>query len=606
MFFTTSLIPGQVFNLAVQLADTAGAGGVLDAWFDWDQNGDWAGPGERVFASQPLASGNSLFPVLVPANASIGYTVSRFRLSRQGVASYIGVAPDGEVEDYMVLIKQNEGLDFGDAPDPSYPTWSGSIGAVHSIVPGLHLGAGVDFDFDGQPDPQALGDDNVGNDDEDGVRLLTRIVPGTTARVEVIATAPGLLNAWLDLNADGDWDDGGEHFTVDLPLVAGANVVPLVVPANAVVTPSTFARFRFSTQAGLDYRGWAADGEVEDYEVSIQTAVRHDIAGRTSSGRWYVAASTGTSFSTTYWGLWGAGAWTDVLAGDFNGDGQADVVGRLNNRWYVGLNTGTSFVTTYWGLWGAGAWIDVLVGDFNGDGRDDIAGRLNNRWYVAASSGTTFTTTYWGLWGTGTWTDVLVGDFNGDGKSDLAGRLNGTRWYVASSTGASFSTTYWGLWGGGTWTDVLVGDFNADGRSDITARLNGNRWYSSLSTGTSFSTTYWSLWGAATWNDVGVGDFDGDGRSDIAGRLNDGRWYVGLSTGASYSTTYWGLWGAATWNDVGIGDFDGDGRSDIAGRLNDGRWYVARSDGSKFSNEYWGLWDSSLTWLDVLLDDFAP
>jgi hypothetical protein len=55
-----------------------------------------------------------------------------------------------------------------------------------------------------------------------------------------------------------------------------------------------------------------------------------------------------------------------------------------------------------------------------------------------------------------------------------------------------------------------------------------------------------------------------------------------------------------------MGDFDGDGRSDIAGRLDDGRWYVARSDGSKFSNEYWGLWDSSLTWLDVLLDDFAP
>jgi len=449
--------------------------------------------------------------------------------------------------------------DFGDAPDPAYPTLLASDGARHTIVPGIHLGASVDADADGQPDAQALGDDNDGNDDEDGVRLLTRIVPGTTARLEVTASAPGFLNAWLDLNADGDWDDAGEHFAVDLPLVAGANQVPLVVPANAVVTASTFARFRFSTQAGLDYRGWAPDGEVEDYEVEIQPAIMDDIAGRTSSGHWYVAASTGTSFSTTYWGLWGAGAWTDVQTGDFNGDGQADMVGRLDNRWYVGLSTGTSFVTTYWGLWGAGSW-----------------------------------------------TDVLVGDFNGDGKSDIAGRLNGTRWYVASSTGTSFSTTYWGLWGAGTWTDVLVGDFNADGRSDITARLNGNRWYSSLSTGTSFSTTYWGLWGVGTWTDVGVGDFDGDGRSDIAGRLNDGRWYVGLSTGASFSTTYWGRWGAATWNDVGMGDFDGDGRSDIAGRLDDGRWYVARSDGSKFSNEYWGLWDSSLTWLDVLLDDFAP
>jgi len=103
-----------------------------------------------------------------------------------------------------------------------------------------------------------------------------------------------------------------------------------------------------------------------------------------------------------------------------------------------------------------------------------------------------------------------------------------------------------------------------------------------------------------------VGDFNGDGKSDIAGRLNGTRWYVASSTGTSFSTTYWGLWGVGTWTDVGVGDFDGDGRSDIAGRLDDGRWYVARSDGSKFSNEYWGLWDSSLTWLDVLLDDFAP
>jgi hypothetical protein len=57
---------------------------------------------------------------------------------------------------------------------------------------------------------------------------------------------------------------------------------------------------------------------------------------------------------------------------------------------------------------------------------------------------------------------------------------------------------------------------------------------------------------------------------------------------------------------VRVGDFDGDGRDDIAGRLNDGRWFVARSDGSKFQTDCWGLWDRNLTWLDVLVDDFAP
>ena len=33
---------------------------------------------------------------------------------------------------------------------------------------------------------------------------------------------------------------------------------------------NTFARFRVSTQAGLSYTGLAADGEVEDYEITIE------------------------------------------------------------------------------------------------------------------------------------------------------------------------------------------------------------------------------------------------------------------------------------------------------------------------------------------------
>ncbi len=99
------------------------------------------------------------------------------------------------------------------------------------------------------------------------------------------------------------------------------------------------------------------------------------------------------------------------------------------------------------------------------------------------------------------------------------------------------------------------------------------------------------------------GDFNSDGRADSAGRLNN-RWYVASSTGSSFQTTYWGLWGSATWNAVQAGDFDGDGRSHIAARLNNGGWFMARSDGNKFDTDYWGRWDDSLTWVDVLVDDF--
>jgi hypothetical protein len=43
------------------------------------------------------------------------------------------------------------------------------------------------------------------------------------------------------------------------------------VPAWAVETPQTFARFRFSTLGGLTFTGEAAGGEVEDHAVAIGT-----------------------------------------------------------------------------------------------------------------------------------------------------------------------------------------------------------------------------------------------------------------------------------------------------------------------------------------------
>ncbi len=41
--------------------------------------------------------------------------------------------------------------DFGDAPDPGFPTLLANDGARHIITPGFHLGDGVDFEADGKP-----------------------------------------------------------------------------------------------------------------------------------------------------------------------------------------------------------------------------------------------------------------------------------------------------------------------------------------------------------------------------------------------------------------------------------------------------------------------
>lgn len=57
----------------------------------------------------------------------------------------------------------------------------------------------------------ALGDDNLdGNDDEDGVVFASPLNPGQPFILEVTASMPGNLDAWIDFNGNGNWDDPDE------------------------------------------------------------------------------------------------------------------------------------------------------------------------------------------------------------------------------------------------------------------------------------------------------------------------------------------------------------------------------------------------------------
>lgn len=156
----------------------------------------------------------------------------------------------------------NDELDWGDAPE-SYSTTEASNGARHFLTPGgLTLGASVTADLDGQPSAGADADT------DDGVTLPSAIVIGTNASITVNAATPGLLNAWVDFNGDGDWDEMIEQIFTDQAVVAGDNSLSFAVPAGATLGNS-FARFRLSSDSGLSYTGFANDGEVEDYAIEI-------------------------------------------------------------------------------------------------------------------------------------------------------------------------------------------------------------------------------------------------------------------------------------------------------------------------------------------------
>lgn len=123
-------------------------------------------------------------------------------------------------------------MDFGDAPDPMYPTLAKNKGAQHFIAPGILQGSRVDAENDGQQGMLSDGDDNSGGpDDEDGVVFLTNLVAGKTCSLQVVTPVGGCLNAWIDFLSNSQWTDAGDQIVTDLILTPGNNIILFNIPA---------------------------------------------------------------------------------------------------------------------------------------------------------------------------------------------------------------------------------------------------------------------------------------------------------------------------------------------------------------------------------------
>lgn len=288
-FTCTQIYWGPNIDIQVVNADPVNLK-FVNVLIDWDQNGVWGGistcPGaaapEYVLADFPIPAGfiGSLSALAPPAfyiGPNSGYVWARFSITDRPIANSSwdgsGMFDDGETEDYLLEIMVEDELDWGDAPDVPYPTLAVSNGANHQISPGFFLGAAIDADPNGQQTPDASGDDNDGDpaDDEDGVLLLTQLIFNNPAQIQVTASQPGLLDAWIDYNIDGDWLDAGEQIFASQPLNAGVNALVINVPA--ITAGTTFARFRLSRAGGLAPTGYHQDGEVEDYQVIVYVPV---------------------------------------------------------------------------------------------------------------------------------------------------------------------------------------------------------------------------------------------------------------------------------------------------------------------------------------------
>ncbi len=224
-----------------------------------------------------IISGLNPLTFPVPATAMAGNSYARFRVSLVGGLTPLGVGGAGEVEDYAVSIDKPKNLDFGDAPTAAqsgftvdYPVTLAQNGENHIVGP-LFLGSSVDPEANGQPSAAADGDGS----DDDGVTqsasLFTASGTSTKSSFLVNVSQDAKLDGWIDFNRDGDWSDTGEQIFTSANVFAGENVLSSTISANATAG-ATAARFRLSTAGGLLPTGAAADGEVEDYLLTIVAA----------------------------------------------------------------------------------------------------------------------------------------------------------------------------------------------------------------------------------------------------------------------------------------------------------------------------------------------
>jgi len=96
--------PGDTGWVNISMIQTP-FGGYLNAWVDFNHDGDWADNGEHIITDDYLENGSFYeLSFSIPEDAVPGDTYARFRISTQEGLSYDGVAPDGEVEDYLVNI----------------------------------------------------------------------------------------------------------------------------------------------------------------------------------------------------------------------------------------------------------------------------------------------------------------------------------------------------------------------------------------------------------------------------------------------------------------------------------------------------------------------
>ncbi|MGE0696738.1 MAG: FG-GAP-like repeat-containing protein [Pirellulales bacterium] len=464
-----------------------------------------------------------------------------------------GTNPGGNREAWVAGIGD---LDWGDAPAP-YPTLSAENGARH-VAAGPRFGA----TRDGEPDGVHSANADADGADEDGVTFGTIRVGALDATATVnVQSSAGKLDAWIDFNGDGSWGGPGEQIADNLAVSLGDNVISFDVPSWAA-DGVTFARFRLSTAGDLGVTGQAADGEVEDYAVTI-------VPPAASNGTFGDANIISSSDVNPL----------SVFAADLDGDGDMDVLSASYTddtiRWHE--NDGARNFTAHTISSTANGAERVFAADVDGDGDTDVlaASHPALAWYE--NDGNQLFTAHHIYTALNGFTSVFAVDLDNDGDTDvLSAAWDEDRILWHENDGAEGFLTHTVVSSVDGPIDVSAADLDGDGDLDVLATLgigDAVAWYEN---GGSQNFTPHIIASAVdgAWS-IFAADIDSDGDMDVLNASTNNNsisWYENLGGGSFASHTISAAAGGP--RSVFAADVDGDGDTDILS-TNNGKvaWY---------------------------------
>jgi hypothetical protein len=300
---------------------------------------------------------------------------------------------------------------------------------------------------------------------------------------------------------------------------------------------------------------------------------------------------------------WNSGAetgWTRVATGDFNGDGDAEIVAAKNDTIKVFDPFGqTGFApVVFERTLGSGRNVSLLVtGDFDGDGKDEIAithadtGTNIQETLKVYDGGASGTADQWTIAYTeqfnAQWVDMVAGDLNNDGGDDLSlvrnisqgGKLlksyNGRTWAALAEQNYNFP---WLALAAGNLSTDYAGDELALTRGGVLGQLDSLvlfRWVSGTYADVVANPNYKYY---PYFTSVAVGDLNGDNDDEVV-LLRDpteaGRASLIVVNPAGVAMRAFELaigYGSTAWKLVRTGDVDADGRDEIVVERGDAYW----------------------------------